>query len=142
MVLRLAGDLVALGGEKGQQSGLHDRPVGLHRLARQGADVVEVDVHREPVQRQLEDVQGRAALQGDPRAKVGVGGDGLQQIQQAQHLLQGGRWQAGFAGDALQGFGGGRCHQSPSNRGLITVLGSTMFQPDAGRPSPATAPSA
>ena len=68
MILRLAGDLVALSGEQGQQRGLHDRPIGLHRVARHGADVVEIDVHRQPVQRQVKDVQRRAALQGDAGA--------------------------------------------------------------------------
>jgi hypothetical protein len=62
VVLRLAGDLVALGGEQGQERGLYDWPIGLHGVARQAADVVQVDVHRQAVQRQVEHVQGCAAL--------------------------------------------------------------------------------
>ncbi len=104
VVFRLAGYLVTLGGEQGEQSGLNDGPIRLHHISRQGADVVEVDVDREAVQGQMKEVQRRAALQRDARAQIRVLGDGLQHVDYAQDLLQCGRWQTRLAGDPLQGF--------------------------------------
>jgi hypothetical protein len=64
------------------------------------------------------------------------GGLARRALEQRRHAA------SGLGGVARQGFGGGRGRQSPSNRASITWLGRTTFQPDAGRPSPATAPSA
>ena len=72
--------------ERGRKAALED----VQRLkdAVQGADIVEIDVDRQPVQGQVKDVQRRAALQDQPVRQDGIACDLLEDIQQAQDLLQ------------------------------------------------------
>nr|WP_257819312.1 hypothetical protein [Phenylobacterium sp. J367] len=75
MVARLAANGVALGGQQTVQSCIDLRAIDLHGGAVQGADIVEIDVDRQPVQGQVKDVQRRAALQDQPVRQDGIAGD-------------------------------------------------------------------
>jgi hypothetical protein len=54
------------------------RPVGVHLFLLDRADIVDVDIDGEAVQIGMEDVERRAALQGDARPDQRVGAEGIE----------------------------------------------------------------
>jgi hypothetical protein len=68
---------------------LDARSLGEHRLAIRCADVVEVDVDREPRQAEHEQVEGGPSLEGQPRPEKRVRANGLEQTHENVDLLVG-----------------------------------------------------
>ena len=142
MVVGLPADGVALSRQQPIERRIDLGSVGLHRLAIQGADVVQVYIDREAIELQVEDVQRCAALQHQAVGQHRIAGDLLEQVHEPQDLLQRPGRQAGFPGEALQGLGGWSGHGCPSKDGLRTASGRITRHPEATLPAPGRAPRA
>src|ERR1700722_7011722 len=69
--------------------GLDDvRAFGEHRLAINVADVVQIDVHRKPLQTQVEQVEGRAALESEFPTQEGMPLKLVQEFPKTKDLLE------------------------------------------------------
>ena len=142
MVVGLTPDGVALGGQQPVQGGVDLWPVGLHSGAVQRADVVEVDVNRQPIQREMEDIQRRPTLQDQAVRQDWVAGDLLQHVEKAQDLLERTGLQAGLVGETLQGLSRRCRHAKPSKLASRTASGRITRHLGANRLAPAVAPRA
>ena len=88
MLRRLAPCGVAFGCHQPLDPVLQARPVRIHALLLNHADIVDVDINREAVQIGIEDVECRAAFQGYARPDQRVGAERIQNIDQPDHTLQ------------------------------------------------------
>ena len=94
-------------GEQPIDRGIALRTFALHRRQVQRADVVQVDIHRESVEIEVEDIERRSALQRETRRKHRVLRDLVQQLQEPQHLLQRIQSDSRLRGEPLQCPDGG-----------------------------------
>ncbi len=92
---------------------LQARPIDIHLLPLDRADIVDVDINREAVQIGMEDVERRAALQGDPRPDQRVGAKSIENVDQPDHPLQRRGLKLPLGCNVLKGFSR-RDHQTPS----------------------------
>ena len=105
-------------------------PIGIHVLLLDRADIVDVDVDREAVEIRMEDVECRAAFQGDARPDQRVGAEGVENLDQPDHALQRRGLKLPLSRKVLKGFARSD-HQTPSKaastapRGRSTRHGST-----------------
>ena len=110
---RLAADTVTVRGEQAIDRGVDLRTFALHRRQVQRADVVQVDIHRESVEIEVEDIERRSALQRETLRKHRVLRDLVQQLQEPQHLLQRIQSVSRLRGEPLRCLDGGRRHSKP-----------------------------
>jgi hypothetical protein len=113
MLGRLAPRGVALRFHQPLDPVLQSRSIRIHLLLFDRADIVDVDIDREAIQIGMEDVERRAALQGDLRPDQRIGAKGIENVDQPDHPLQRRRLELPLGRDVLKGFS--RCdHQTPS----------------------------
>jgi hypothetical protein len=81
-------DRKPLAGAHGLDRLLDLRPLGKHRLPVGGADVVEVDIHRQARHLKVKEVERRTALQGDPRFQEWMAVQGIEKRHQAEDFFE------------------------------------------------------
>ena len=104
-------------GEQPIDRGIALRTFALHRRQVQRADVVQVDIHRESVEIEVEDIERRSALQRETLRKHRVLRDLVQQLQEPQHLLQRIQSDSLLRGEPLQCPDGGQRHRGSGSCG-------------------------
>jgi hypothetical protein len=98
------------------------RPVGVHLFLLDRADIVDVDIDGEAVQIGMENVERRAAFQGDAPADQRVGAEGIENVEQPDHPLQRRGLELPLGRDVLEGFSR-RDHQTPSKAASTACAG-------------------
>lgn len=95
MVIGLAADAVALSRKNTAKRFFKRGPLREHLLPIKFADVVEVDIDRQPVEAEMKHVERRAAFEREAAREKVVARNVLQKINEAQDLLQCARLVAG-----------------------------------------------
>src|SRR3546814_1174209 len=110
VLVGLATDAVALRNEETTERGVDGWALGFHHGPVERADIVQVDIDREPVETEVKDVERRPALEDKPLRQDRIAGDLLQQVQESQHLFEGTELVPGLVRNALERLGRGRRH--------------------------------
>ena len=141
---RPAADTVTVRGEQAIDRGIDLRTFALHRRQIQRADVVQVDIHRESVEIEVEDIECRSALQRETLRKHRVLRDLVQQLHSRSRSTfssVSSRYPISVASRCSVWTVGGAI-QSPSKPRSATSTGTMTFQPLAVLADPGFAPSA
>lgn len=109
------------------------RLLGQHRLALDGSEVVQVDVHREAGHLEVKQVQRRAALERDPGLQERVAAERVEQRHQPEDLLQRLRAKARRR-DLLRHRLRSQVHVTSAHLRLRTRSGTTRFQRERSLP--------
>ena len=110
MLVGPAANAVSLGREETVERSVDVGAFGFHCGPVERADIVQVDIDREPVDIEVEEVERRPALEDETIRQDPIPRDLLQQVQEPQHLLQRAGLVTGLVGEALQGLDGRRRH--------------------------------
>ena len=102
MLVWLAADGVAHRRQEPVQGGVNRGPLGLHGRPIKGADVIQIDIDREPSEPEMEDVERSPALEHQAIGQDLIARDLLQDVEEPHDLLQRAGLQAGLARETLQ----------------------------------------
>src|SRR5579875_2739058 len=102
---------------------LRPRPVSLHRRWLKRADIVEVDINRQPVETEMKDIERRAALESEPVTQDSVARYFLQDIEQPEYLFERPGLMTGIVSNALKRLERGRRHSQPLEPAFYDVDG-------------------
>src|SRR5579883_1193627 len=92
---------------------LRPRPVSLHRRWLKRADIVEVDINRQPVETKMKDIERRTALESEPVSQDGVARHFLQDIEEPEYLFERPGLMTGIVGNPLKRLNRRRRHSQP-----------------------------
>ena len=110
MLLRATADAVSLGDEKAIDSRINLRTFAFHYSTVERANVVQVDIYREPIKIEVEHIKGSTALENEAPGEKRVPVNLNQRLQQPDCLLKRTRLVSRLSSDTLQGLGRGRRH--------------------------------
>ena len=142
MLVEPAANAVSPGREETVERSVNVRAFGFHRGPVERTDIVEVDIVRESVETEMEEVERRPALEGETIRQNPIPRDLLQQVQQTQHLLQRAGLVTGLVCGRCRVWAVGTAIYSPSKRRSRTSTGRMTFQPLAVLPLPDLVPRA